>query len=206
MKTVLIATLATITIAGGLNAQQSGHCQAAGDSTGQMRSGGMMGMMQGDMMQGNMMQGDMMHGGMMQGGMMQGGMMSMMPASQIMMREMRFAPTRVKELGESLDLTAEQIAALDQLVEQSAAARRESLATEEAAADRLAELFDTAALDSTAIRVAALDAFQPQAAMHAQMLVDAVAVRRILTASQREMVADMAIRSHSVGRCASGSS
>ncbi len=186
MKTVLIATLATITIAGGLNAQQSGHCQAARDSTGQMRSGGMMGMMQGDMMQ--------------------GGMMSMMPASQTMMREMRFAPTRVKAVAESLDLTAEQIAALDQLVEQSAAARRESLATVEAATERLAELFDAAALDSTAIRAAASDAFQPQAAMHAQMLVDAVAVRRILTASLREMVADMAIRSHSVGRCASGTS
>ncbi len=186
MKTVLIATLATITIAGGLNAQQSGHCQAAGDSTGQMRSGGMMGMMQGDMMH--------------------GGMMSMMPASQTMMGALRFAPKHVKALGDSLDLTAEQVAALEQLVEQGAAARRESLATAEAAADRLAELFDIAALDSTAIRAAALDTFQPQAAMHAQMLVDAVAVRRILTASQRELVADMAIRSHSVGHCASGTS
>lgn len=130
----------------------------------------------------------------------------MMPASGTVMRAMRFAPERVKALGDSLDLTAEQIAALDQLVEQRAAARRESLATAEAMAERLAELLDAAALDSTAIRAAALDTFQPQAAMHAQMLVDAVAVRRILTASQREMVADMAIRSHSVGHCASGTS
>jgi Spy/CpxP family protein refolding chaperone len=186
MKTVLIATLATITIAGGLNAQQSGHCQAAGDSTGQMRSGGMMGMMQ--------------------GGMMQGDMMSMMPASGTAMQAMRFAPKHVKALGDSLDLTAEQVAALDQLVEQSAAAHRDLMATATAAAEKLAELFDAGTVDSGAVRAAALDAFQPQAVMHAQMLVDAVAVRRILTASQREMVADMAIRSHSVGRCASGTS
>ncbi len=196
MKTVLIATLATITIAGGLNAQQSGHCQAARDSTGQIGSGGMMGMMQGDMM----------HGGMMHGGMMQEDMMSMMPASGTAMRAMRFAPKHVKALGDSLDLTAEQVAALDQLVEQSAAAHRDLMATAEAAAAKLAELFDAGTVDSGAVRAAALDAFQPQAAMHAQMLVDAVAVRRILTASQREMVAAMAIRSHSAGRCASGTS
>ncbi len=191
MKTVLIATLVTITITGGLNAQQTGHCQAAGDSTGQMRSGGMMGMMQ---------------GGMMQGGMMQGGMMSMMPASGTVMRAMRFAPKHVQALGDSLDLTAEQVAALDQLGELSTTAHRDLMATAKAAAEKLAELFDAGTVDSGAARAAALDAFQPQAAMHAQMLVDAVAVRRILTASQREMVADMAIRSHSVGRCASGTS
>jgi hypothetical protein len=196
MKTVLIATLATITIAGGLNAQQSGHCQAAGDSTGQMRSGGMMGMMQG-----GMMQGDMMHGGMMQGD-----MMSMMPASGTAMQAMRFAPKHVKALGDSLDLTADQVAALDQLVERSATAHRDLMATAEAAAAKLAELFDAGTVDSGAVRAAALDAFQPQAAMHAQMLVDAAAARLILTASQREMVADMAIRSHSAGRCASGTS
>ncbi len=184
MKTVLIATLATITIAGGLNAQQTGHCQAARDSTGQIGSGGMMGMMQGDMM----------HGGMMQGGMMQGGMMSMMPASGTVMQAMRFVPKHVKALGDSLDLTDDQIAALDQLVEQSAAARRDLMATAEATAAKLAELFDAGTVDSGAVRAAALDAFQPQAAMHAQMLVDVVAVRRILTASQREMVAAMANR------------
>ncbi len=189
MKTVLIATLATITIAGGLNAQQSGHCQAARDSTGQMRSGGMMGMMQGDMMHGGMMQGD---------------MMSMMPASGTAMQAMRFAPKHVKALGDSLDLTADQVAALDQLVEQSATAHRDLMATAEAAAAKLAELFDAGTVDSGAVRAAALDAFQPQAALHAQMLVDAAAARLILTASQREMVADMAIRSHSAGRCASG--
>lgn len=181
MKTVLIATLATITIAGGLNAQQSGHCQAARDSTGQMRSGEMMGMMQGDMM-------------------------SMMPASGTAMRAMLFAPKHVKALGDSLNLTAEQVAGLDQLVEQSAAARRDLMAAGKAAAEKLAELFDAGTVDSGAVRATALDAFQPQAAMHAQMLVDAVAVRRILTASQRDMVADMAIRSRSVGRCASGTS
>lgn len=196
MKTVLIAALATITIAGGLNAQQSGHCQAARDSTGQMRSGGMMGMMHG-----GMMQGDTMHGGMMQGD-----MMSMMPASGTAMRAMRFAPKHVKALGDSLDLTAEQVAGLDQLVELSTTARRDLMATAKTAAAKLAELFDAGTVDSGAVRAAALDAFQPQAAMHAQMLVDAVAVRRILTASQREMVADMAIRSHSVGHCASGTS
>ncbi len=196
MKTVLIATLATITIAAGLNAQQSGHCQAAGDSTGQMRSGGMMGMMQG-----GMMQGDMMHGGMMQGD-----MMSMMPASGTAMQAMRFAPKHVKALGDSLDLTADQVAALDQLVEQSATAHRDLMATAEAAAAKLAELFEAGTVDSGAVRAAALDAFQPQAAMHAQMLADAAAARLILTASQREMVADMAIRSHSAGRCASGTS
>lgn len=196
MKTVLIATLATITIAGALNAQQSGDCQATGDSTGQMRSGGMMSMMHGGMMQRGMMQGDMM----------QGGMMSMMPASGTVMRAMRFAPKHIKALGDSLDLSAEQVAGLDRLVELSAAARRESLATAEAAAEKLAELFDAGTVDSGAVRATALDAFQPQAAMHAQMLVDAVAVRRILTASQRDMVADMAIRSRSVGRCASGTS
>ncbi len=187
MKTVLIATLATITIAGGLNAQQSGHCQTAGDSSGnEMRSGAMMGMMQ--------------------GGMMEEGMMSMMPASGTVMRAMRFAPKRVKALGDSLDLTAEQVAGLDQLVELSTTARRDLMATAKAAAEKLAELFDAGTVDSGAVRAAALDAFQPQAAMHAQMLVDAVAVRRILTASQREMVADMAIRSHLVGHCASGTS
>ena len=191
MKTVLIATLATITIAGGLNAQQSGHCQAARDSTGQMRSGEMMGMMQGNMMHGGMMQGD---------------MMSMMPASGAAMRAMLFAPKHVKALGDSLNLTAEQVAGLDQLVEQSAAARRDLMAAGKAAAEKLAELFDAGTVDSGAVRATALDAFQPQAAMHAQMLVDAVAVRRILTASQRDMVADMAIRSRSVGRCASGTS
>ena len=191
MKTVLIATLATITIAGGLNAQQSGHCQAARDSTGQMRSGEMMGMMQGNMMHGGRMQGD---------------MMSMMPASGTAMRAMLFAPKHVKALGDSLNLTAEQVAGLDQLVEQSAAARRDLMAAGKAAAEKLAELFDAGTVDSGAVRATALDAFQPQAAMHAQMLVDAVAVRRILTASQRDMVADMAIRSRSVGRCASGTS
>ncbi|MCH8143868.1 MAG: periplasmic heavy metal sensor [Gemmatimonadetes bacterium] len=191
MKTVLIATLATITIAGGLNAQQSGHCQAARDSTGQMRSGEMMGMMQGNMMHGGMMQGD---------------MMSMMPASGAAMRAMLFAPKHVKALGDSLNLTAEQVAGLDQLVEQSAAARRDLMAAGKAAAEKLAELFDAGTVDSGAVRATALDAFQPQVAMHAQMLVDAVAVRRILTASQRDMVADMAIRSRSVGRCASGTS
>ncbi len=181
MKTVLIAALATITIAAGLNAQQSGHCQAGRDSTGQMRSGGMMGMMQGDMM-------------------------SMMPASGTAMRAMRFAPKHVKALGDSLDLTAEQVAGLDQLVELSTTARRDLMATAKSAAAKLAELLDAGTVDSGAVRAAALDAFQPQAAMHAQMLVDAVAVRRILTASQREMVADMAIRSHSGGRCAGGTS
>ncbi len=174
MKTVLIAALATITIAGGLNAQQSGHCQAAGDSSGnQMRSGAMMGMMQ---------------GGMMQGGVMQGGMMTMVPASGTVMRAMRFAPKHVQALGDSLDLTAEQVAGLDQLVELSAAARRDLMATAKAAAAKLAELFDAGTVDSGAVRAAALEAFQHQAAMHAQMLVDAVAVRRILTASQRERV------------------
>ncbi|MEE9472434.1 MAG: hypothetical protein V3V82_00440, partial [Acidimicrobiia bacterium] len=108
MKTVLIAALATITIAGGLNAQQSGHCQAAHDSTGQMRSGGMMGMMQGDMM-------------------------SMMPASGTAMRAMRFAPRHVKALGDSLDLTAEQVAGHDQLVELSTTARRDLMATAKSA-------------------------------------------------------------------------
>ena len=201
MKTVLIAALATITIAGGLNAQQSGHCQAARDSTGQMRSGGMMGMMRGGMMHGGMMQGDTMHGGIMQGD-----MMSMMPASGTAMRAMRFAPAHVKALGDSLDLTAEQVAGIDQLVELSTTARRDLMATAKTAAAKLAELFDAGTVDSGAVRAAALDAFQPQAAMHAQMLVDAVAVRRILTASQREMVADMAIRSHSAGHCASGTS
>lgn len=191
MKTVLIATLATITIAGGLNAQQSGHCQAARDSTGQMRSGEMMGMMQGNMMHGGMMQGD---------------MMSMMPASGTAMRAMLFAPKHVKALGDSLNLTADQVAALDQLVERSATAHRDLMATAEAAAAKLAELFDAGTVDSGAVRAAALDAFQPQAAMHAQMLVDAAAARLILTASQRKMVADMAIRSHSAGRCASGTS
>jgi Spy/CpxP family protein refolding chaperone len=188
MKTVLIAALATITIAGGLNAQQSGHCQAAGDSTGQMRSGGMMGMMHGEMMQGDTMHGEMMQGDTMHGRMMQGDMMSMMPASGTAVRAMRFAPKHVKALGDSLDLTAEQVAGLDQLVELSTTARRDLMATAKTAAAKLAELFDAGTVDSGAVRAAALDAFQPQAAMHAQMLVDAVAVRRILTASQRERV------------------
>jgi Spy/CpxP family protein refolding chaperone len=142
--------------------------------------------------------------GMMHGGMMQGDMMSMMPAAGTAMRAMRFAPKHVKALGDSLDLTGDQITALDQLVELSAAARRESLATAKTAAAKLAELFDAGTVDSGAVRAAALDAFQPQAAMHAQMLVDAVAVRRILTASQREMVTAMANRSPATNRCGHG--
>ena len=110
------------------------------------------------------------------------------------MQAMRFAPKHVKALGDSLDLTADQVAALDQLVEQSATAHRDLMATAEAAAAKLAELFDAGTVDSGAVRAAALDAFQPQAAMHAQMLVDAAAARLILTASQREMVAAMAKR------------
>ena len=190
MKTVLIAALATITMAGGLNAQQSSRCHAASDSSGnQMRSGAMMGMMQ---------------GGMMQGGMMQGGMMSMMPASRTVMQAMRFAPKHFQALGDSLDLTAEQVAALDQLVELSATAHRDLMATARAAAEKLTDLFDSDTVDSAAVRAAALDAFESQAAMHAQILVDAAVVRGILTAAQREKLTDTESGIESADRCGSG--
>jgi Spy/CpxP family protein refolding chaperone len=120
------------------------------------------------------------------------------------MRAMRLAPKRVKTHAESLDLTAEQIAALDQLVELSATAHRDLMATARAAAEKLTELFDGETVDSAAVRAAALDAFEPQAAMHAQMLVDAAVVRGILTAAQRETVTAMAMRSPATNHCGRG--
>ncbi len=139
-----------------------------------------------------------MHGGMMQEGMMQGGggMMEMMPASGAMMRGMQFAPARVKALGDSLDLTAEQIAALDQLIEQRATAHRELKASATAAGESLTELFDAETVDSAAVRSTALEVFEAQALMHAQVLVDAAAVHRMLTASQRDVVNELAMGRH----------
>lgn len=78
------------------------------------------------------------------------------------------------------------------------------MATAQAAVVKLAEVLDAGTVDSGAVGTAALDAFQPQAAMHAQTLVDAVAARVILTALQREMVTAMANRSPATNRCGRG--
>jgi len=183
LKITVVVAAAMIASAGGLNARQR-HCQTASDSAGHvMEGGGMMGMMQGGMMR----------GGMMQGG---GGMMEMMPVSGAMMRGMQLAPARVKALGDNLDLTAEQIGALDQLIEQTVTVHRELKASVTAAGERLTELFDAETVDSAAVRATALEVLEPQAAMHAQMLADAAAVQQILAASQREKLKGLAKGSH----------
>jgi len=114
------------------------------------------------------------------------GMMRAMPAPMIMMRAMRFAPNRIKKSAEMLGLTPEQEGAVDQLIEQSASARHEMMQAGKAGGKVLSDLFDAEPLDTAAIRSAALEAYQMHAAMHAQMLVDAAAVRTILTSAQRE--------------------
>lgn len=186
MRTTLIAVAITAVFAGGLAAQQSGHCRAVGDSTEQaMRPGGMM--------HGGMMQGGMMHGGMMQGGMMDGGMMqgemSMMPAHELVMRAMGFTPQRVKALGDRLDLTEEQLAALDRLGPGRQSSVQDTMAAGAAAGERLAELLEADVPDTAAIRVAALDALRPRWEAYAEMMVVAAAVQGILTPTQRELVA-----------------
>jgi Spy/CpxP family protein refolding chaperone len=132
----------------------------------------------------------MMQSGMMQGGMMmmQGGMTGMMPAHEVVMRAMLLSPQHVTALGEDLNLTDEQIAALDHLRQPAMATPHGHMASEKADGDTLADLFDAEVPDTAAIRAAAVELFQSQAGMHVQTLVNAAAVKQILTPSQREVV------------------
>jgi Spy/CpxP family protein refolding chaperone len=99
---------------------------------------------------------------------------------------MRFAPNRIKKSAEMLGLTSEQEGAVDELIERSASARHEMMQAGMEGGKALSDLFDAEPLDTAAIRSAAMEAYQMHAAMHAQMLVDAAAVRTILTPAQRE--------------------
>jgi len=170
-RTILILTLAGGLVTAGLAAQEHEHRHAGPDS-----ARAMMGAREGRSMSGMM-------------AMMAN--MQTMPGGALMMRAMRFTPQRVRAHAEALGLSADQTAALDRLIERQSGNPKTMMQAMKAATARLSEQFDALTIDTAAVRAAALDVFRTEANMHANMLVNAAAVRAILMPAQRERAAMM---------------
>lgn len=211
MKAIRLATAALLS-ATALAAQQpqpgmhmQGGDQSAascphmtGMQEGRMMQGRQMmpGTQEGPMMQGHQMmpgmQGDMMRG--MMGGssgratpmgqmMMGNGMMADVPWADIMHQTSLFAPQRLLGQADALELSDEQKQQIEQLVTDRAAAGSESQAQQQ-----LKTLLSVERPDLAAVRSAAGTAFGNLATLWSEQVVNAVAVRGILTGEQREQV------------------
>jgi len=173
-----VATLAALALAAPLGAQDHHHA-APPDSSAQaaMCQGGMM------MMQGMEMMGSSMRSGMPGQSMTSGGMM---PMATVMSDVMRFQARHVLAAGGDLELSSAQVQRLERLAAARNAAHHGSMdgGTWTAVRDAL----DAPKPDTAAVRKAAAHVVAEGSAMHVAMVVDAAAVKALLTAEQREKV------------------
>lgn len=170
------ALLALLAVPGSSSAQQHQHR----DSTRQ-------GMMMQGSMGGGMGMGNMNMGGMMGGSGMMMNMMGMSP------RVMRLQPNQVLSHADKLDLTDDQKAQIEQIGEAQLDTHMEHMAAMVARTNQIDSLLGAADVTEGEIRQWIDGSVEFYRDMHGRMIRDALAVREVLSAEQRNLALELPV-------------
>jgi hypothetical protein len=109
-----------------------------------------------------------------------------MPDRGLVMEVMEYQPDRVLGLQRQLELSAEQVKSLEELVENRGDAEQTMRINMQAAINQLQQTVETAEADTTAVRRDAVRLASLRDALYAEFVVNAAASRKLLTDGQRE--------------------